>query len=306
MATITARVSARAGASATFASRASTRDRVGSMLDRPATRCARSTRATRAVLSTRVSRTRTSRSRACGRARARNDDDDENGDENDVGSMGASTRRFDAAADAAPVSAGPREDLEFAFGADYSGDGLSTQGEAVVKGVAAVQDKPSGMTLDVDYLQELIAIQEDCPKEIGFFGTRNMGFMHQQLIEILAYALCLTGNHIYTSGATGTNAAVIRGALRAEQPELLTVVLPQSLAKQPRESRELLEGVAQIVEAPENDDMPLVEASRICNDTIVSKVKQIIVFAFHDSRLLLETCRNAKTMRKLVTLFYLD
>jgi hypothetical protein len=52
--------------------------------------------------------------------------------------------------------------------------------------------------------------------------------------------------------------------------------------------------------------MPLVEASRICNDTIVSKVKQIIVFAFHDSRLLLETCRNAKTMRKLVTLFYLD
>jgi hypothetical protein len=201
---------------------------------------------------------------------------------------------------------GPREDLEGLFGADYSGDGLTTQGEAVVKGVATVEDKPSGLTLDVDYLQELIAIQEDCPKEIGFFGTRNMGFMHQQLIEILAYALCLTGNHIYTSGATGTNAAVIRGALRAEQPELLTVVLPQSLARQPRESRELLEGVAQIVEAPENDDMALVEASRICNDTIVSKVKQIIVFAFHDSRLLLETCRNAKNMRKLVTLFYLD
>ena len=94
-----------------------------------------------------------------------------------------------------------------------------------------------------------------------------MGFMHQQLIEILAYALCLTGNHIYTSGATGTNAGG-DSALRAERPELLTVVLPQSLAKQPRESRELLEGVAQIVEAPENEDMPLVEASRICNDTI--------------------------------------
>lgn len=206
----------------------------------------------------------------------------------------------------ASITNGPREDLENMFGADYSGDGLTTQGEAVVKGVAAVQDKPSGLTLDIDYLQELIAIQDDCPKEIGFFGTRNMGFMHQQLIEILAYALCLTGNHIYTSGATGTNAAVIRGALRAEKPELLTVVLPQSLAKQPRESRELLEGVKQVVEKPENDGMPLVEASRICNDAIVSKVKQIIVFAFHDSRLLLETCRNAKSMRKLVTLFYLD
>lgn len=35
------------------------------------------------------------------------------------------------------------------------------------------------------------------------------------------------GNHIFTSGATGTNAAVIRGALRAENQDLLTVVLPQ-------------------------------------------------------------------------------
>lgn len=114
--------------------------------------------------------------------------------------------------------------------------------------------------------------------------------MHQQLIEVLAYAMLLTvraparppaaasaaagcaflpasharalpclsltmrtpsathppprqGNHIYTSGATGTNAAVIRGALRAEQPDLLTVVLPQSRSKQPAESRELLEQV---------------------------------------------------------------
>jgi len=278
---LSTRVSARFGASKTRATRAATRDRVGTMSDRHARGRALATRAARGSLDARAS-----------------DEEDE--------TRGGSTRLGAADDDAAPVSAGPREDLEFAFGADYSGDALSTQGEAVVKGVAAVEDKPSGMALDVDYLQELIAIQEDCPKDIGFFGTRNMGFMHQQLIEILAYALCLTGNHIYTSGATGTNAAVIRGALRAERPELLTVVLPQSLAKQPRESRELLEGVAQIVEAPENEDMPLVEASRICNDTIVSKVKQIIVFAFHDSRLLLETCRNAKTMRKLVTLFYLD
>lgn len=49
------------------------------------------------------------------------------------------------------------------------------------------------------------------------------------------------GNHIFTSGATGTNAAVIRGALRAEKPELLTVVLPQSMEKQPQESQELLQ-----------------------------------------------------------------
>ncbi len=50
----------------------------------------------------------------------------------------------------------------------------------------------------------------------------------------------MQGNHIFTSGATGTNAAVIKGALRADAPELLTVILPQSLSKQPTESQELL------------------------------------------------------------------
>ena len=45
---------------------------------------------------------------------------------------------------------------------------------------------------DIEYLQELIAIQQNGPKNIGFFGTRNMGFLHQQLIEILSYAMVLT------------------------------------------------------------------------------------------------------------------
>jgi hypothetical protein len=52
----------------------------------------------------------------------------------------------------------------------------------------------------------------------GFFGTRNMGFLHQQLVEILSYALVLTENHIFTSGATGTNAAVIRGRAISHSP----------------------------------------------------------------------------------------
>jgi hypothetical protein len=53
-------------------------------------------------------------------------------------------------------------------------------------------------------------------------------------------------NHIFTSGASGTNAAVIRGALRAERPDLLTVILPQSLKKQPPESQELLSKVGEV------------------------------------------------------------
>ncbi|KAL0022677.1 hypothetical protein WJX79_009579 [Trebouxia sp. C0005] len=159
---------------------------------------------------------------------------------------------------------------------------------------------------DIDYLAELIAVQQSGPKDIGFFGTRNMGFLHQNLIEVLSYAMVLTKNHVYTSGATGTNAAVIRGALRAEKPDLLTVVLPQSLSKQPSESQELLAQVQHVIEMPHNNHLPLAQASRLCNRDIVARVQQVICFAFHDSNLLLETCNEAKETRKIVTLFYLD
>ncbi|XP_024381973.1 uncharacterized protein [Physcomitrium patens] len=185
------------------------------------------------------------------------------------------------------------------------GDDIPTQAETVTQGTQTVQTdyKP---TPDLDYLQELLAIQQNGPRAIGFFGTRNMGFMHQQLIEILSYAMVITNNHIYTSGAAGTNAAVIRGALRAERPDLLTVILPQSLKKQPPESQDLLAKVKNVVEMPHNDHLPLIEASRLCNMDIVTHVQQVICFAFHDSKLLMETCSEAKNMRKIVTLFYLD
>ena len=71
----------------------------------------------------------------------------------------------------------------------------------------------------------------------------------------------LSDNHIYTSGATGTHAAAIRGALRAENPELLTVILPQTLERQPREIRELLGQVERVVELGHNE-LPLDAASR--------------------------------------------
>lgn len=42
-------------------------------------------------------------------------------------------------------------------------------------------------------VQELLAIQQsDGPKNIGFFGTRNMGVTHQKLVEILSYAYAST------------------------------------------------------------------------------------------------------------------
>lgn len=121
----------------------------------------------------------------------------------------------------------------------------------------------------------------------------------------MSYALVLSGNQLITSGATGTNSAAIRGATRAD-PSLLTVILPQSLSRQPRESQDQLQQVMHLVESPENDQLSLGEASALCNQEIVTRCQQLICFAFHDSQTLLKTCEEAEDQRKVVTLFYFD
>lgn len=156
-----------------------------------------------------------------------------------------------------------------------------------------------------DFLQELATIQQTGSKRIALLGSRHVPITHQHLIEMMSYALVLEGNRLITSGSTGTNFAAIRGALRAD-PTLLTVILPQSLDRQPRESREQLEQVMHLVETPEGDQLSLGEASSLCNQEIVSRCQQLICFAFHDSHTLLKTCRDAEEQRKIVTLFYFD
>ncbi len=156
-----------------------------------------------------------------------------------------------------------------------------------------------------EFLQELAAIQQTGSKRIALLGSRHVPITHQHLIELMSYALVLSGNHILTSGATGTNSAAIRGAMRAD-PNLLTVILPQSLERQPRESRDQLEQVIHLVENSEHDHLSLAEASAICNQEIISRCQQLICFAFHDSQTLLKTCEDAEEQRKVVTLFYFD
>jgi len=155
------------------------------------------------------------------------------------------------------------------------------------------------------FLQELAAIQQSGSKRVAILGSRHVPITHQQLIELMTYALVLGGNRVITSGATGTNSAAIRGAMKAD-PNLLTVILPQSLERQPRESREQLEDVMHLVENPSNDVLSLAEASSICNQEIISRCQQLICFAFHDSHTLLRTCQDAEDQRKIVTLFYFD
>lgn len=156
-----------------------------------------------------------------------------------------------------------------------------------------------------EYLQELAAIQQTGSKRVAILGSRHVPITHQNMIELLSFALVEAGNQILTSGATGTNSAAIRGAMRGD-PNLLTVILPQSLKRQPRESRKQLEQVIHLVENSKNDDLALAEASALCNQEIISRCQQLICFAFHDSATLLKTCHDAEDQRKVVTLFYLD
>lgn len=153
--------------------------------------------------------------------------------------------------------------------------------------------------------QELATIQQTGAKRVAVLGSRHVPLTHQHLIEMMTYALVLSGNRILTSGATGTNSAAIRGAMRAD-PNMLTVILPQTLDRQPQESRQQLEQVMHLVENAKNDALSLAEASAICNQEIVSRCQQLICFAFHDSRTLLQTCKEAEDQRKVVTLFYFD
>ncbi|NJN22060.1 MAG: DNA recombination-mediator protein A [Leptolyngbya sp. RL_3_1] len=155
------------------------------------------------------------------------------------------------------------------------------------------------------FLQELAAIQQSGSKRVAILGSRHVPITHQKLIELMSYALVMSGNTILTSGATGTNSAAIRGAIQAD-PNLLTVILPQSLDKQPQESRDQLEQVMHLVENSTNDSLSLAEASALCNQEIISRCQQLICFAFHDSHTLLQTCQDAEDQRKIVTLFYFD
>lgn len=155
-------------------------------------------------------------------------------------------------------------------------------------------------------LQELAEIQKQGPKKYCLIGTRHCSYLHQQIIELLSYALVLSENHVYTSGAGGTNAAAIRGALRANRPDLLTVILPQSLGKQSREAQELLKDVTDLVAMPQNDEMSLNVASRLCNSKLLSETDQLIAFAFHESKTVIEATKEAKKLEMLVTKLFLD
>ena len=155
------------------------------------------------------------------------------------------------------------------------------------------------------FLSELKLIQSTSSKKIAFIGSRHLSLTHQQLIELLAYALGLSGNNIVTSGASGTNYAVIKGVQRAN-PANLTVILPQTIEQQPLESREQLATLPTVYEHPERKSMTLAQAGELCYREIIDQADQLICFLYHGSNTLMQTITYAREQRCIVTVFYLD
>lgn len=153
--------------------------------------------------------------------------------------------------------------------------------------------------------QELALLQDTGKRRIAILGTRHVPVVSVHLVELVTRSLVQEGHSLVTSGGQGVNAAVIRGAIAVDASKL-TVILPQSLERQSLESREQLDKVLHLVEKPEHDALPLVEASAFCNREIVSRCDQLICFAFHDSETLIESCRGAEEMGKMVTLLFFD
>ncbi len=165
-------------------------------------------------------------------------------------------------------------------------------------------DIPSLEKIDT-LAQELALLQSKGQRRIAFLGSRHVPVVAIHLVELISRALAQEGHSLVTSGSQGVNAAAIRGVLEVA-PSQLTVLLPQSFDRQPKEIRDLLATVIHLIEKPENDDMSLPIASSLCNQEIISRCDQLICFAFHDSETLLSSCRSAEEMGKVVSLFFFD
>ena len=111
-----------------------------------------------------------------------------------------------------------------------------------------------GQSLDLPALdrvdtlaQELALLQDKGKRRIAILGSRHVPIVAIHLVELVARSLVQEGHSLITSGSQGVNAAVIRGCLDVDASHL-TVLLPQSLDRQPTEIRDLLDSVLHLVE----------------------------------------------------------
>ena len=183
----------------------------------------------------------------------------------------------------------------------------SSEKQPIILPMALVSNAPDQDAPDPNdkLAAEFTALRQPA-KNIAIIGSRNIPLPHQTLIEAIAYTLVRDGNTIITSGgSSGANAAAIRGAMRAN-PQLLKVILPQTIGHQPSDVQDELIGIPNIIEHSEWNKMTLADASRLCNREIVDECNQLIIYLFHDSQTQESAIEYAEERGKIVTRFYLD
>lgn len=198
-------------------------------------------------------------------------------------------------------------DIKFDKAVNLTGDGGGGDKSSSI--MVPLDDLDIVSSDDMDTVDELameLATIQQSAKKIAVIGSRNLAITHQQIIEILVTALAAQGNTIITSGgSSGTNAAAIRGAMRAN-PERLKVILPQTIGQQPSDVQDQLIGVPNIVEHPDRAMMTLADASRVCNREIIDDCNQLVCFLSHTSKTLHGAIEYAESRHKVITAFYLD
>ena len=167
------------------------------------------------------------------------------------------------------------------------------------------KEKQNSIVVPID--DELDTVSSDSPNTVDELAMElNLPITHQQMIETLSTALVMQGNTIITSGgSSGTNAAAIRGAMKAN-PDKLKVILPQTIGQQPSDVQNQLIGVPNIIEHPDRAMMTLADASRVCNREIIDDCNQLICFLSHTSKTLHNAVQYAEEGHKVITVFYLD
>ena len=186
------------------------------------------------------------------------------------------------------------------------GDGESESQGSIMVPIDDLDSVSDDSPNTVDELAMELATIQQSAKRIAVIGSRNLAITHQQIIETLVTALAQQGNTIITSGgSSGTNAATIRGAMKAN-PDKLKVILPQTIGQQPSDVQNQLIGVPNIVEHPDRAMMTLADASRVCNREIIDDCNQLICFLSHTSKTLHNAVQYAEEGHKVITVFYLD
>mmetsp|Transcript_19559 Transcript_19559/g.50517 ORF Transcript_19559/g.50517 Transcript_19559/m.50517 type:complete len:158 (-) Transcript_19559:165-638(-) len=156
----------------------------------------------------------------------------------------------------------------------------------------------------ISQLQSIQQRDSSKPSSIVVIGDETTTVLQRQIIELLSYALVLSGNRVLTTANSGADEAVARGALRANE-RMLTIVVANSMNSMSESTREDLSGVRNVVELRHTGLSPELEAKLVYAE-LLGGAEKLIAFAFHRSRMLRQTIDQALALNIECTVLFLD